>query len=98
MNPLINKKTLEKLAFLSRIKIEEKKGKKILQDLEKILEYFGELKELETENVAPMSGGNFLKNITRKDGEGKLDSNSEFLREQFREERKGFLKIPPVFN
>ena len=50
---LINKKTLEYLAELSRIKIEGRKEEKLLKDLLEILNYFEELKESNTENIEP---------------------------------------------
>lgn len=50
---LINKKTLEYLAELSRIELEKKSEDKLLKDLQKILGHFEELKEVDMENVDP---------------------------------------------
>lgn len=97
------KKTLEYLAELSRIDIGDKgqatsdKEEKLLKDLQKILEYFEELKEVNTENIEPMAGGTIGKNVFRNDEEGSALSNTEGLIEQFPEKENGFLKIPPVF-
>ncbi len=76
------------------MELSEKEEKSLLKDLEKILSYFEELKEVDTESVAPMSGGTFSENVFRK-------SDSSLPKERaiqsFPETEKGFLKVPPVF-
>lgn len=109
---LINKKTLEYLAELSRIKIEGRKEEKLLKDLREILNYFEELKESNTENIEPtrppefaqaksgaVTGGTNLENVFREDDKRneKLEIRNEKLIDAFPEKEKGFLKIPPVF-
>jgi len=96
MSLLINKKTLDYLAKLARIELEQKEEEKLLKDLEKILNYFEELKTLDTKDVAPMTGGTLLKNIFREDEE-RINTNKGVGSEAFPEAQKGFLKIPPVF-
>ena len=91
----INKKTLGHLAKLVRIELDEKEEKKLLKDLEKILNYFEELKILTTKDVRPMTGGTLLKDIFRED-ESRTKTNEGAGREAFPDTRKGFLKIPPV--
>jgi len=93
----INKKTLEYLAELSRIELDKKSEEKLLEDLQKILEYFEQLKEVDTENIEPMAGGTIEKNVFRNDEGGSAPGNAEGLIEQFPEKENGFLKIPPVF-
>ncbi len=98
----INKETLEHLAGLARIEISEKDESKLLEDLRKIFDYFEELKEVDTENVEPMVGGNiFSENVFREDAEGESYGNlcgkSEKLKGAFPEKEGGFLKVPPVF-
>ena len=39
----------------------------MLKDLDKILDYFGELKEADTEGIVPMAGGTASENIFRED-------------------------------
>lgn len=114
---LINKKTLEYLAELARIEMEaptpkegrgpdRSVGKKLLKDLQKILAYFEELKEVDTENIEPMAGGTIEKNVFREDElveadrRGKKNLEADLrgkLTDQFPEEEKVFLKVPPVF-
>lgn len=97
MPHLIDKKTLEHLAELARIKLDEKEEEKLLADLSKILDYFQELQELDTSSVEPMTGGTDLKNVLREDGE-REGTNHKAGVEQFPETKEGFLKIPPVFS
>ncbi len=95
---IIDKKTLEKIAELARMEIDEKDEKKLLKDLEKILEHFNELKELNTEGVKPMNGGTNAENVFREDEtNNKHQITDNKLIGQFPEEKDGFLKVPPVF-
>ncbi|MDP3901884.1 MAG: Asp-tRNA(Asn)/Glu-tRNA(Gln) amidotransferase subunit GatC [bacterium] len=95
----INKKSIEHLAELARLKLTEKEQEKFLTDLTSILNHFKELQEVNTDEVRPMTGGTMLKNVTREDEvftEGHFE-NVDKLREQFPEQDGGFLKVPPVF-
>ena len=95
---LINKKTLEYLAELGRIDLDERSEDKLLRDLQSILEYFDELKEVDTENIEPMAGGTAQKNIFRDDENGENGkTKNENLVGQFPEKQNGYLKVPPVF-
>ncbi len=92
----IDKKTLEHLAELSRIKLNEKEEGKLIKDLQKILDHFEELKLLDTSGVEPMNGGTELKNVFREDEE-RINTNQGQGTEAFPEPKNGFLKVPPVF-
>ena len=97
MDSPINKKTLEHLAKLTRIELKPKEETELLKDLQKILDYFEELKTLDTKEIKPMTGGTLIKNIFRED-ERKTNINEGAGKDAFPETQKGFLKIPPVFN
>lgn len=92
----INKKTIERLSELARIKLSEHEEEKLLGDLQKILEYFNELKEVDTENVRPMTGGTQLANVFREDEE-RVNTNRGAGAEFFPEEKNGLLEVPSVF-
>lgn len=92
----INKKTLEYLADLARIELSEKEEEKFLKELGNILNYFEELKSLDTSAVTPMSGGVSQINVLREDESGE-NTNQGAGKNAFPEEKNGFLKIPPVF-
>ena len=101
----IDDNELSHLFSLSKIKEETdaKKREKLLKDLSKILDYFSQLREVNIENVKPMTGGTFLENVYRKDTERNLrdierDSQVELIREDFPDKQENRLKIPPVFN
>lgn len=49
----LDKKTIKYLADLSRIEVKEKEEEKLLKDLREILDYFEQLKEIDTENIEP---------------------------------------------
>jgi len=101
---LINKKTIEYLAELSRIELNPKKEEKLLSDLQSILGHFDELNEVNTDGVEPLAGGTIEKNVFRNDEtiDDKLQTtNKEKIRnniiEAFPEKDGDYLKVPPVF-
>ncbi len=67
MGLMLTKKDLEKLANLARMDLKPEEKEKLLKDLEKILDYFEELKEVATDNVEPLTGGTESQNILRDD-------------------------------
>lgn len=99
MNNLINEQILEKLAVLAKIKINKKNEKKFLIDLEKILDHFKELQNIDVKNIKPFNREADLVNIYRNDeiiNINKKNFNDDLIG-QFPEKESGFLKVPPVF-
>ena len=96
---IINKQILKHSAGLSRIEINEDKEEKIISDLEKVLEYFEELKKVDTSDIKPIAGGADLINIYREDKESldELFRKQEKLIKSFPEQEGGLLKVPAVF-
>ncbi len=88
---LIDKKTLEYLAELSRIELDGRSEEKLLKDLQNILGHFEELKSIDTENVEPtrlpspegeafggqVAGGTIQKNVFREDGKQTQEAKKE---------------------
>lgn len=100
MSSSINKKELEHLAELSRIKLDPKEEEKLLTDLGAILGYFEELQKLPTDDVPPMTGGTDLLNSFREDlveNGGRENTNQGAGTEAFPESKDGYLKVPAVF-
>ena len=95
---ILDKKHLEHLAALSRIEIKKGEEEKLLEDLRKILNHFEELKEVNTENVQPLSGGTELKNVSRSDEIREDRLRGDKAVEAFPEREHGYLKVPPVFS
>jgi len=99
MGEKINEKTIEHLAMLSRIELEEdvEKNKKLLADLSSILSYFESLKDVGTTDVFPTIGSAVENNVYREDKEEDI-SDISLLRKQFSKSENGYLKTPPVFD
>ena len=102
MSSSIGKKELEHLAELSRIQLDPKEEEKLLADLGEILDYFGELQKLSTDDVPPMTGGTDLTNVLRPDGAedgdgGRENTNRGAGVDAFPESKDGYNKVPPVF-
>ncbi|MGC9598799.1 MAG: Asp-tRNA(Asn)/Glu-tRNA(Gln) amidotransferase subunit GatC [Minisyncoccia bacterium] len=96
MASAITKRELEHLAKLARLSLDPREEEKLLKDLGRILDYFKELQELDTANVAPMTGGTDLRNVFRDDKE-RENTNRGAGTEAFPEKKDGYLKVPPVF-
>ncbi len=95
---IINKKTLEKTAELAKIEIAAEKEEKLLKDLSEIINYFEELKKIDTSNVRPLSGGVLHFHAGRDDEkELKSEASSADLTDAFLEKENNFLKVPGVF-
>ncbi len=84
------------VAKLARIKLTEKEEKKFSDDLVKILDHFQDLQAVDTDGVAPLTGGHNLKNVLRED-KAEMFRDVEELREVFPDRDGNYLKVPPVF-
>ena len=90
-----DKKELERIAGLARIKLNPDKEDKLLSDFEKILDHFNELKEVKT---APSAGVRARRTHLRPDASlGGDFSDRNAIIKQFPEQENEYLKIPPVF-
>lgn len=63
----IDKAQIEHLAHLARLDITENEKEKYAGQISSILDYFDQLKELDTENVEPLAHVFDLVNVTRED-------------------------------
>jgi aspartyl-tRNA(Asn)/glutamyl-tRNA(Gln) amidotransferase subunit C len=59
--------TIRKLAHLSRLEFSEEKEQEVLQDLNKILNWVDKLRELDTEQVEPLTHMTEEVNVLRED-------------------------------
>lgn len=96
MSSLISKTELEHLAELARIKLQPEEEKRLLHDMEKILDHVKELNGVPTEGVEPMNGGTRLTNVFRED-EAHENTNRGAGKAGFPKEENGFLSVPAVF-
>jgi aspartyl-tRNA(Asn)/glutamyl-tRNA(Gln) amidotransferase subunit C len=66
-NMIIDQKTVEKMAHLSRLELSEQESEKMVGDLSKILNWMDQLKELDTTNVEPLTHMSEEANVFRED-------------------------------
>ena len=64
---MITKKDLEHMAWLSRLELSEEDKEKYTPKLNSVLDYFGELDEVDTEGIEPTYHVLQLSNVFRED-------------------------------
>lgn len=64
---MITKEDVEHIGWLARIEINEQETVEYMEKLNSVLEYFGQLDELPTENVAPTYHVAEVYNVFRED-------------------------------
>ena len=94
---MISEKEIEHLAELSRIEISAKQKEKLARDLEEILGYVKELRNVDTSGIESMTGGTQKENALHDDKEVRNEFNTESAVSAFPEKKENFLKVPPVF-
>ena len=89
----VDRKLLEHVAELARLKLNEEEIKKFLPQLKEILEFFSKLKDIDTDNVKPSFQPVELKNAMREDKEEQCLSQDDAL--SLTEHKKdGYFKGP----
>ncbi len=83
------------IAKLARLKLTDSEVLLYQKDLNSILEYVETLRELDAENVRPMSHVIPMKNVWREDKPGKAGKPEELLSNAPARE-KGFFKVPKI--
>jgi aspartyl/glutamyl-tRNA(Asn/Gln) amidotransferase C subunit len=83
------------IAKLARLKLAESEVLLYQKDLNSILEYVETLKDLDAENVRPMSHVIPMKNVWREDKPGKAGKTEEIL-SNAPEREKDFFKVPRI--
>ena len=91
----IDKNTINKIARLSRIKLEDKESEDYIKDLNHILDWVEQLNEVNTDNVEPLS--NISSSVLPKRDDVSQDINSsEEILENAPEKIQGFFSVPKV--
>ena len=92
----IDKKTVERLAELSKLEFSEKEKEGMVQDFQKIVHFVDKLKELDTEGVKPLVYVNEnVTNVLREDSPGELVSREDALKNAPVKDTN-YIKIPNV--
>lgn len=93
----LNKETIKKLTQLSRIACTEEEQDKLLSDLAKILTYFEQLEQINTDNVPPCNHVLAdIVNVMRDDVIGPTLSREKFLANAPAKPFAGMIRVPPV--
>jgi len=86
-------KDVENLAELARIEMSEDEKKEILKDMESILGYVKQIKEIEVENTEPECD---VYNVWREDKLEPREFERELIISQFPDSKDGFLKVKKI--
>ena len=91
----IDKNTINKIARLSRIKLDGKESEDYIKDLNSILDWVEQLNEINTDNVEPLT--NISSSVLPKRDDISEDINStEEILENAPEKLEGFFSVPKV--
>lgn len=93
----ITKKEIKHLAELARLDVNEKDEAKLERDLSEILNYFNELKEVNVEDVSPLTGVTNLINAVREDDTERTADTLKGKESFPPGGEDGYLKVPSVF-
>lgn len=89
--------TLRKLAHLSRLELDQSKEEKLLGELNKILNWVEQLRELDTDNVEPLVHLSHEINVLRVDEARNTVSHQEGLRNAPRKD-SDYFRVPKVLD
>jgi aspartyl-tRNA(Asn)/glutamyl-tRNA(Gln) amidotransferase subunit C len=87
---------VEKIAKLARLDLTPEEKKKYAEELGRILDYIGQLKEVDTKNIEPTAQVTGLSNVTREDEVFGCDDTAAILKEVPHLEGRG-VKVKAVF-
>ena len=92
----VDKKTVERLAELSKLEFSEKEKEEMVKDFQKIVSFVNKLKELDTEGVEPLVYVNEnITNVLREDIPGEMVSREDALKNA-PDKDTNYIKIPNV--
>ena len=91
----IDKNTINKIAKLSRIKLEEKEADSLIKDINSILDWVEQLNEVNTEKVEPLSNISLSKLPKREDIPENKNNSKEIL-SNAPDKLEGYFAVPKV--
>lgn len=92
---MITKKDVEHVALLARLELTEVEKEKYTEQLNQILQFADQLKEIDTTDVPPTAHAVFMKNVFREDIAGEHLSNEKGLANA-PEKKDGQFKVPRI--
>lgn len=95
----VSKKDVQHIARLARIELTPEEEQKFAGDLSAVLEFVEKLKEVDTKNVEPLTGGTTLENTMRQDEQVDkiLERKSAELMGAVPEKKDKWVKVKAVF-
>ena len=91
----IDKNTINKIAKLSRIKLEEKEADSLIKDLNSILDWVDQLNEVNTEKVEPLSNIS-LSNLPKREDISENKNDSKEILSNAPDKLEGYFAVPKV--
>lgn len=92
---MIDRKTIEHIAHLSRLEVSEQQAQEFSEQLSKILGYFEQISKVDTKDVEPLVTPSEIESFWREDKVVHTNSSEEMVANA--PERVGQLfKVPPV--
>ena len=97
---MLSQKEVQHIAGLARITLSDEEIKKFQHDLGKVFDYFEILKEVDAENVHPMTHSVLLMNIKREDQfarwRTKTNHDGQYLIDMAPAKKNGYLKVKSI--
>lgn len=95
---MISLEQVKHLANLTHMELSEKELKNLQKDMDGILEFIEQLKEVDVSGVEPVAGGHVLENITREGdlSESAFAFDTDLLSGQFPEKQGNFNVVPKI--
>ena len=94
---MLDKRNIDHLAELARLRLTDEENSILGNDLEGILNYVNQLAEAKIDDLPDASSG-LIQNVVREDSNPIVDSSlSEAIIKHFPSQEGRNLKIPPVF-
>ena len=75
----MDQETVSTICYLARLEIDKNKSKKIIQDLETIIELIGSLQEIDTSSIEPLYSPLEMTALTHEDVENSDNKKDKFL-------------------
>ena len=93
----VDRDTLEKMAHLARLHVEEKEAEKMMKDMSAILNWVGKLNEVDTEGVEPLTSMSHECNVMREDVV-KTDITKQAALQQAPAKNEDFFCVPKMLD
>lgn len=94
---MIDREQVRKVANLARLEMTGEEEEQFATQMNKILEYFEQLSELDTDNVQPTTRAIDVSNVTRPDQLQPYPDREALLREA-PDQDGDFFKVPKILN